>query len=114
MAPTFDPTVLVDQVIAERKLEENTITWTRGRLRFSPGMAGDGSFIDDTVAGLKPDERRVLDDMAATIDEPRLHAGYRALHVNPDVTSEARLAAYRPAVVLGLLIADRLGVNVPV
>jgi len=112
MAPTFDPTVLADQIIAERNLDEISVTWTGNRLRYSPTMVGDAAYISDQVRALSEDQRK---DLAAKFDGrsgPMQQAAFRALHI--DSTRGDISTTHKASAELGLVIAERMGVNVPV
>ena len=110
----FDPTALADQIIRERQLEEVTVTWTRNRLRFSPSMVGDAAYISDQVRALRKDQREAL---AAQFDGrpgPMQQAAYRALHIDPSRYDDSFVTDHKASAEMGLVIAQRMGVNVPV
>lgn len=114
MASTFDPTALADRIIAERNLDEISVTWTGNRLRYSPTMVGDAAYISDQVRALSATQQEAL---AAKFDGrsgPMQQAAYRALHIDPTKYDASFVTAHKASAELGLVIAERLHVNVPV
>lgn len=107
-----DSVALAGAVIADRNLERNRVTGERGKLRFGPGRNGDAKFIVTTVRNLDAESFEALRGTAEGIRTSYLHAGLRALYINPD--REDLSDAHKAAAALGLLVAELLGVNVPV
>jgi hypothetical protein len=110
----FDPTTLADRIIRERKLEEIHVTWTHNRLRFSPSMVGDATYISDQVRALRKDQQEALAVQFDGRPGPMQQAAYRAMHIDPTRYEDSFVTEHKASAELGLVIAERMGVNVPV
>lgn len=108
----FDSAALARRIIGERQLNKATVTWTHGKLRFSPTGAGDAQYICDAVKALTPAERESIARQGLRFNSGGLQIGFRALHINPAHSLPLSLMQQTAAAVMALEIATQLGVTI--
>ncbi len=108
----FDSAALANRIIAERRMDAQTITHPRGRLEFSPSMVGDAQYICDAVKALTPAEREAIATQGMRFNSAGLQIGFRALHINPEHSLPQSLMQQTAAAVMALEIATRLRVTI--